>query len=199
MDLILRRVHLFLGLFLAPWFLMYAISSVPFNHNAYFEELDKAKGLPASTTAWERDYDVHVPANDAGLKLLGDQIMADAGLEGTHGTYRVGSTRIEVYVYSFWRSTTLRYNFKEKKLSAHPRRFRWDHFFTGMHAKGGYEQDRFVDDAWAVIVDLVCVGMFGWILTGLYLWWGIGSAVRRWGAIALGAGVVLYAAFLLLM
>ena len=31
-----RRVHLYLGLALLPWFFMYGISSLPFAHNQFF-------------------------------------------------------------------------------------------------------------------------------------------------------------------
>ena len=41
-----RRVHLYLGLALLPWFFMYGISSLPFAHNQFFERRDAAKGLP---------------------------------------------------------------------------------------------------------------------------------------------------------
>ena len=41
-----RRLHLYLGLALLPWFLMYGLSSVPFAHSQYFEDRDKANGLP---------------------------------------------------------------------------------------------------------------------------------------------------------
>ena len=198
MDLLLRRIHLYAGLFLAPWFLMYSLSSIPFNHNEYFNRLDQQKGLPPFTTSWERPYDVPVPENDRDLRALGARIMHDAGLDGNFGAYRVGGDRIEVYVYTFWKSTTLRYFINEKKLRSDPRRFRWDQFFTGMHARGGFEQDGLVNDGWALLVDLVCVGMLAWIATGLYLWWGI-RAIRNWGWLALAAGFATFAAFLLVL
>ena len=44
-----RRVHLYLGLALLPWFFMYGASSVPFAHNQYFENRDAAQGLPLWT------------------------------------------------------------------------------------------------------------------------------------------------------
>ena len=195
MDLVLRRLHLYTGLFLAPWFLMYAVSSIPFNHAEYFNERDKAKGLPPSTTAWERPYDVPVPENEKDLRALGKRIMTDAGLEGNYGAYRVGGNRIEVYVYTFWQSTTLRYFYQEKKLRCDPRRFRWDQFLTGMHARGGFEQEGWLDTAWALVVDGVGVAMLAWIATGLYLWWGI-RAIRGWGWAALGLGALSFALFL---
>ena len=67
------------------------------------------------------------------------------------------------------------------------RRFRWDHFLTGMHARGGFEQDGFLQDSWSAVVDLVSLGMIVWVGSGLYMWWGI-PAHRRWGWLAIAAG-----------
>ena len=53
-----RRTHLYLGLFLTPWVLMYALSSIPFSHNDYFEQRDKEKGLPLWKKTFEGPYDL---------------------------------------------------------------------------------------------------------------------------------------------
>ena len=75
------------------------------------------------------------------------------------------------------------------------RKFRWDHFLTGMHARGGFAQSNFLSDAWGVMVDIVCLGMLIWIITGIYLWWRQ-STTRIWGAVALLGG---FGSFLLFL
>ena len=50
-------------------------------------------------------------------------------------------TQINVYSYSFWKSTQLKYFVDQKRLTVEDRRFRWDHFLTGMHARGGFDQE----------------------------------------------------------
>jgi hypothetical protein len=64
-----------------------------------------------------------------------------------------------------------------------------------MHARGGFQQTGFLDDAWAVLVDLTCLGILIWILTGLYMWWKAVS-IRRSGWIALISGFIFFAVFL---
>jgi hypothetical protein len=81
----------------------------------------------------------------------------------------------------------LKYFVNEKKLVAEDMRFRWDHFLTGMHAKGGFEQGG-LHDVWAVVVDLVCVGMLLWVVSGLIMWWGL-PQTRMWGWAAILAGI----------
>ncbi|MBM3734829.1 MAG: PepSY domain-containing protein [Acidobacteria bacterium] len=187
-----RRLHLYLALSLSPWFLMYGVSSYVFSHPAYFQELDKSKG-PLWTKVLERDYDVPVPQGD--LRPLGAQIMKDAGLSGAFGAYRQGPNQINVYVYTFLQSTQAKYFLDKKKLVVEDRRFRFDQFLTGMHAKGGFEQDRIQDTLWGIVVDLVCLGFILWIVTGLVMWWSLPST-RGWGWVALLGGVASFALFM---
>lgn len=189
-----RRTHLYLGLGLLPWFLVYAVSSIPFSHNQYFESLDKAKGLPNWTPRFERKYEIFIPQTGS-LRPVGARILRDTGLEGAFGTYRQGPNQINVYVHSFWKSTQVKYFIAEKRLVAEDKRFRWDHFLTGMHAKGGFEQGG-LHDVWGAIVDLVCLGMLLWVVTGLLMWWKLPSS-RLWGWVALIAGCASFALFLL--
>ena len=188
-----RRLHLYLALFLLPWFLMYGVSSLPFSHNGYFEERDKAKGLPLWNKRFERSYDVPVPEGPD-LKSLGDRIMKDTGLQGAYGTYRQSPNQVNVYVYSFWKSTQVKYYIAERKLIAEDRRFRWDNFLTGMHAQGGFEQGGY-RNLWAIMVDLVCLGMLLWVVTGMLMWWSLPFA-RWWGWLAVGSGTLAFALFI---
>ena len=93
-----RRLHLYLGLALLPWFFMYGISSVPFAHNQFFDRRDAAKGLPLWTLRAERTLDVPVPDDTAGLRAFGATLLRDAGIDGTSfGAYRQSPTQINVY------------------------------------------------------------------------------------------------------
>ena len=192
-----RRVHLYLGLALLPWFFMYGISSVPFAHNQFFERRDAAKGLPLWTLRAERTLDVQVPQDTAGLRAFGASLLKDAGVAATsYGTYRQTPTQINVYAYSFWTSTQLKYDIDRKKLTVEDRRFRWDHFLTGMHARGGFEQEGFLQLSWSIVVDIVCVAMIVWIGSGLVMWWEL-PGQRRWGWVAILAGTASFLFFTL--
>ena len=129
------------------------------------------------------------------MKALGKKIMETCGLEGSFGAYRHSPTQVNVYVYTFWKSTEVKYFLDRKLLRVEDRRFRWDQFLTGMHARGGFDQDGFLDDLWAVLVDVVCLGFLTWITTGIIMWWQV-KHTRMWGWAALGAGAGLFSAFL---
>ena len=188
-----RRLHLYLALALLPWFFLYGVSSVPFSHAQFFDQRAKATGQPDWIKRFERPYDLEIPAQ-GDLRPIGARIMADTGLTGAFGAYRQGAGQINVYVYTFWKSTQVKYFIAEKKLVAEDKRFRWDHFLTGAHAKGGFEQGG-LHNLWGVVIDLVCLGMLLWVATGLFMWWKLPST-RRWGWLALAAGLGTFSAFL---
>jgi hypothetical protein len=192
-----RRLHLYMGLALLPWFFMYGISSIPFAHNQYFDRLDAAKNLPLWTLRAERTIDLEIPDDPAALRKLGASLLEEAGIEGTSfGAYRQSATQVNVYSYSFWKSTQLKYFSDQKRLTVEDRRFRWDHFLTGMHARGGFEQDGLLQLSWSVVVDCVSIGIVLWIASGLYMWWGL-PAHRRWGWLAILGGAATFLVFTL--
>ena len=192
-----RRLHLYLGLALLPWFFMYGISSIPFAHTPFFERRDAAKRLPLWTLRAEKTVDVPVPEDAGGLRPLGAALLREAGVNGTSfGIYRQSPTQVNVYAYSFWQSTQLKYYVDQKKLTVEDRRFRWDHFLTGVHARGGFEQDSLLDRSWSLVVDLVSLSMLLWIASGLYMWWEL-PGQRRWGWVAIAAGTASFAFFTL--
>lgn len=194
-----RRLHLYLGLSFLPWFFMYGISSVPFAHNPFFERRDAAKGLPLWTPRAERHLEASVPEKPEDLRIFGAALLREAGIEGSSfGTYRQSPTQVNVYSYSFWKSTQLKYFVDQKKLLVEDRRFRWDHFLTGMHARGGFEQEGFLQTSWSAVVDVVCLGIIAWIASGLYMWWEV-PGHRGWGWVAILGGTASFLSFTMLL
>jgi hypothetical protein len=189
-----RRMHLYLGLTLVPWFVMYGISSIPFAHNQYFEARDQAKGLPLWTTRLEQSYSIAVPA-EGELRAVGAQIVKDFGLQGAFGAYRQGPNQINVYVNTFRHVTQAKYFVAEQKIVVEDRRFRFDHFLTGMHARGGFEQESLLNTAWGAMVDVACLGMLLWVVSGLYMWWCL-PGLRNWGWLAFLSGAGSFALFM---
>jgi hypothetical protein len=187
-----RRLHLYLAMFLMPWFLMYGVSSFPFNHQKLAESIFHDGG-PMWTTRFDRPCDI--PVEGLPLEQIGARMVKDAGLNGTFGTYRNRPNEVNVYWHTFRHSIQLTYFTDQKRLLAQDRKFRWDHLLTGMHARGGYRQDDFLNDAWAVTVDVVSFGFIVWIASGLIMWWQLRSA-RGWGWLALLGGAGLFLLFL---
>jgi len=186
-----RRTHLYLALLLLPWFFMYGVSSLPFSHSQYFQE---KFGKPEWKTRFERTYEIEIPP-ESDLRQVGAQILKDNDLEGSFGVYQPNPERLNIYILGFISPTQVNYFPLEKRLVVADRTFNWNVFLTGMHARGGFQQESFLSDAWAVIVDIVCISMLIWIGSGIYMWWRL-SQTRFWGFAALGGGVLSFGVFL---
>ncbi|MFC1552402.1 hypothetical protein ACFL6P_07535 [Candidatus Latescibacterota bacterium] len=189
-----RRIHLYLGLFLFLFFIKYAVSAIPFAHNQMFNKYYKDK--PQWEVTSEQEYTRPVPEG-ADLQELGEQILADFGDNGTFWVNR-NNNRLNINRYSFWSTTRYTYKIDENMMVVESQHFRWDHFITKFHWIGGYQQNRFINDLWAFMIDLVCIGIFVWIATGIYMWWKIKSA-RFWGSVALGGGMLTFIIFLIVL
>lgn len=199
LPLFLRRLHLYLGLALLPWLFMYGLSSLPFAHNQYFQKRDAAKQLPLWTVRESRPFDRPVPADPAARRDFARQLLQEAGIrQPNFGTYQPNPNTLQIFAFSFLKSERLIYALDRKTLTVEERRFRFDQFLTGWHARGGFEQDGWLSKSWGVVVDVVCVALLLWVATGLYLWWGVPSA-RRWGAATILAGAAAFAIFVALL
>jgi hypothetical protein len=123
-------------------------------------------------------------------------MLRDTGVaEGAFGTYRHPDGRLETYRYDFRGATRVIYIPDQHRITVEDNRFRWDHFLTGVHARGGFEQSGVLQNLWGALVDVVCTGMLLWILSGLVMWWKI-PGHRTWGWVALASGTAAFAAFL---
>jgi hypothetical protein len=62
-------------------------------------------------------------------------------------------------------------------------------FLTGLHLAFGYPSRVGPRWLWAIVVDVMAAAMITWGGSGLMMWWQM-KPLRRWGAVVLGASVV---------
>jgi hypothetical protein len=187
-NLIFRRTHLYLGMALIPWMLVYAASTFVFNHRERFHGLRAAD--PQWVPLWEKDYALATPPaadNPAALRATAQRILDDQKLGGAFAVRRTGS-RLNINVPNFWHPRRLAYDLTTQKLRAEEKRFAWIEVLIRLHERTGYGTGGFLNNLWAFAVDVFCVTTLVWIATGLYLWWKL-AATRRWGFIAIGGGL----------
>ncbi|MBI5772797.1 MAG: PepSY-associated TM helix domain-containing protein [Verrucomicrobia bacterium] len=183
-NLLFRRMHLYLGMLLIPWVMIYALSTVLFNHHGWFEKFRATE--PQWLPLWEKDCALDVPPGNDRLRDTAQRILSENGLSGAFGVQRQGQ-RLTINVQNFWQPKRLTYDLEKKKLRAEQKKFAWPELLTRLHFRTGYGQPGFLNNLWAVIVDVFCVTMLVWIGTGLYLWWKL-AMTRTWGFITIGAG-----------
>ena len=192
-NLLFRRTHLYLGLLLIPWMLIYALSTFVFNHGEHFRPSPAAK--PLWLPLWEKDYAFDAPADTAGLRTATQRLPAEHDLPGAFFARRQGQ-RLNITVQNFWHPRRVTYDFTTKKLRAEERRSTALDVLVRLHERTGYGQGGPLNHLWACFVDLFSVATLAWIATGLFLWWKL-SSTRRWGWLALGGGFATFATLLL--
>lgn len=195
LPLTARRIHLYLGLFFLPWFVMYGVTAVAFNHSEWFpkgqDEWDVEQRWPCT---------IPVDMSQKFTRELGAQLLEVAEMEPEdYGVYRWG-TRPVVYVGfpSIWTGRRLAYDPAKQELALENQPKSTGQFLTSLHATGGYQHKGPHRDLWAVLVDLTCISLLFWVVSGLYLWWRF-SRMRLWGGVALVVGGISFLGFVLLL
>ena len=195
-SVLIRRMHLFTGLFLAPWMLMYALSTLVMTHRDFVRSFYPSEN-PAMVTERELDYSRSFPES-ATREQIGQQILLDIGLDGTH--YVSGGKEGKPIVVNRQQAITPRriiYEPSRGKIRIEREEFRASSFLERMHRRRGYNSYS-VSNTWGFTVDLAVITMAFWSLSGIWLWWELKST-RGWGTASWVAGLALFAflAFLL--
>ena len=194
---VIRRVHMYLGLFLAPWMLMYALSTLVMAHRPFVLSFYPTE-TPKITVEKELDYSRSFTTNSTG-KEKALVILQDLGLEGRH---TVNNPKPEAPLVInrqhalYLRKITL--DPKTNKLTVQREDFRALTFLERMHRRRGFQDPYAVENSWAFSVDLTVITMVFWGLSGIWLWWGM-RPTRVWGAVSLAVGLGLFGMFLALI
>ncbi len=185
---------MYLALFLAPWILMYALSTMAMNHR----ELLRGwyAGAPADYKKEAELVYAGVLPDGAPASQVAEQILGDLGLEGRYSAGRRGASG--PYVIMRQHPVVPRritYDPAAGKLTVEREVFRAPAFLERMHRRRGLQDGLALENAWALTVDLVIIALIFWAASGLWMWWEL-RGTRRWGALAAAAGLGLFALFL---
>jgi hypothetical protein len=189
-----RDLHLYTGLFISPFLLVFAISVFFLNH---------AKVAPGEWTTVDTVNDLQIPdgiessqGKDAVARA--QAILPQVGLAGEIGFTRFArSTRHFVFPVSrpgLEANVDVDVDARRAVVSRRPtslwEAFGYLHKMPGPHnvaIRGNWLPTRI----WRVAADATIYLIFFITLTGLYLWWGL-KAERRAGLTVLSAGVVTF-------
>jgi len=189
-----RRAHMYLGLFLAPWMVMYAVSAIVMNHRDFFDA--PYRGISPWIKETEKLYSEPFPPG-AGPKIIAEQILADLSLEGAFNVQQNKDNKVlTIHRNDLISPRRITYEPQNKKLLIERHKFRFSLLLRGLHHRRGYQQKHLPDDFWALSVDLVIFSMFFWVFSGLLLWWKI-KAIRRLGWFSVLGGIILFVFFIL--
>lgn len=195
---VMHALHLYTGLFLWPWMLVYATSGFILNHGAALNERFGHVHQEWRTIR-ETTYDASagVPSDK---KEQGALILRELNLEGPHSV-KESKSKGTLYVYRTSATGSVRviWNRATGEVTVQKRGpFSGRRFINFLHYRHGYQKSYFAYDAWAFAVDAVVITMWLWALSGLYLWWGKRSRRLR-GGITAGCGLLLFLMLVYLM
>ena len=130
-DKINRRTHLYLGIMLAPWFLLYAASSIFLNHGGWFQQARSQE--PPWTRVFERDYRLPPFNDDSDQWVLAEKVLKDFGMEGRYRAYFDDDDNLVALRNHFFTTTRLTYYPAKGRIVAEEKRLRFDQFLTSTH------------------------------------------------------------------
>jgi hypothetical protein len=188
---LLRRTHMYLALFLFPWMLMYAASTVAMNHRAWFAD----DPPPAFERERELVYDGVFPEG-ASPAVMAAQILQSVGLDGSHGASRRNDGTLVINRNDLTTPRRLTYTPADGRLVIEKMPMRANAFLERFHRRRGLSTGYALDTVWALSVDLVIVAMIFWALSGLWMWWEM-KVTRRYGLAAMAGGAALFAMYLM--
>jgi hypothetical protein len=194
---LVRRVHMFTGLFLAPWMLMYALSTLVMAHREFVGSFYSSKN-PAMITERELDYSRSFATN-ATREEIAQQILQDLGMDGAHSVSGGSSGKpVAILREHALPQRRVIFDAAKRRITIEREEFRASTVLERMHRRRGYRQPYALDDTWGFTVDVAVVTMVFWSLSGIWLAWEL-KTTRLWGALSLSVGLGLFALFAILI
>jgi hypothetical protein len=178
---------MYLALFLAPWMLTYAISTIAMNHR-----------MPRPTVfVQERDL-TYPNAFEPGTppREIAQQILTDLNLEGAFGVQAPAADgRLTINRQGMMAPRRITFTPQDRRVVVERMALDTSGFLNRFHRRRGYQQPYAADTAMAVSVDAVIVAMVFWALSGMWMWWEM-RATRLWGMACLVTGFGIFTLFI---
>jgi hypothetical protein len=184
---------MYLALFLSPWLIMYAASTMAMNHRAWFRTA--SAGPPVLEKEREAVFRGQLPAG-ADPKDTAIAVLRELGMEGAHNVNAsADQQRITIVRQDAIAPRRVVFTPADNKVVIEKQKFEMPAFLERMHRRRGFQHTYALDDVWAFSVDLVIAAIVFWALSGLWLWWEM-KKTRTLGFAAGAAGFLLFAIFL---
>jgi hypothetical protein len=190
---LVRRIHMFTGLFLAPWMVMYALSTLVMAHHEYVNSFYASKS-PVMVKERELDYSRSFPTNLT-RDAIAQQILNDLGMDGAHSVSggRNGKPLVIQRQHAM-PQRRLTFDASKSKITIEREEFRTPTVLERLHRRRGYKQPYALEDTWGFTVDVAVVTMVFWSLSGIWLAWEL-KTTRAWGALSFVVGLGLFVVF----
>ena len=193
LDRLMRAGHLYTGLFLVPWMMVYAMSAFFLNHDSWFTESLQLK--PEWEDILERDFvpgDTFPTASEEQARA----IMHHLDLDGAHMISRDDDSQMALFRFCATGHYQIIWHRQESRLVLRKQKpCSFYSFVNALHFQRGYNRPYSAYlpwVAWALIVDVVTISTVFWVISGVYIW-ARRPRKRLLGGICLAAGCLLFA------
>jgi hypothetical protein len=187
-----RRTHLYLGLALLPWLLMYGVSSAIIIHFNPIQPLPKELVVEKP---YDKPVDLKGANNSPELRAAAEKVLADIDMQGGFWADRPNADTLHIDRFSFRGNSSLTYSAKKQTIKIEHQKMRLPQVIQRLHFRGGFMQPDLGNKTWGLLVDLACIAILLWVISGGIMWWQL-PKLRLWGTIALAGGLL---SFLLLV
>lgn len=179
---------MYLALFLAPWMIGYALSTIAMNHR-----MPRPTRLVIES---EQDYpNIFDPGTPP--REIGQQILSDLKLDGAFGVQGPAPDgRLTINRQGMLSPRRITFTPQNRRIVVERMELETSGFLNRFHRRRGYQQPYPADLAMAISVDAVIVAMVFWALSGLWMWWEM-RATRWWGLACAVTGTGIFIAFVL--
>jgi hypothetical protein len=181
----LRDLHLYAGLFFAPFIVVFAVSTIVLNH--------PSREPQTGGTAAKRTMAITVPEGAGTLEQAKD-ILRQTGVSGEIDYLRSNAKagRLLIPVSKPGETTLVEVDVRQNTATVESQRRGLSHALSFLHKMPGPHNAAIRGNWtfiawWRVVADAVVYGIMFITLTGLYLWWFF-KAERTIGWALLGAG-----------
>ena len=190
---LVRRIHMFTGLFLAPWMVMYALSTIVMTHHESVNSLYGSKS-PVMVKERELDYSRSFSTNLT-REVIAQRILNDLSMDGTHSVSGGSNGRpLVIQRQHAMPQRRLTFDASKCKITIEREEFRASTVLERLHRRRGYNQPYALEDTWGFTVDVAVVTMAFWSLSGIWLAWEL-KTTRVWGALSFVIGLGLFVVF----
>ena len=193
MSKLIRRVHMYLALFLAPWLMMYAASTFVMNHRSWFHP------RPAVPPPFDKEREDVLRSqlpDGAAPRDIAVAVLRELGMEGAHNVNATADKqRITILRQETVAPRRIVFTPADNRVVIEKQVVQMPAFLERMHRRRGFQHPYALEDTWAFSVDLVIIAMVFWVLSGLWMWWEM-KKTRMLGFVFGAAGCALFALFL---
>jgi hypothetical protein len=196
-DHLMRVSHLYTGLFLVPWMLVYAVSAFLLNHNEWFT------GTSRIAPTWQVVQDTAFNADETFPQAPEEQvgaILKHLNLQGPHQMLGTpDADQLTMYRFCGTGHYRITWHRKQSRLVVEKQRpFTFYSLVNYLHFQHGYGQPYLAHLVWAVVVDLIAVSTLIWLISGVWIW-ARRPRKRLLGGMCLAAGSLLFAGLVVLL